>query len=53
MSKNVKIAFNFLLDFIVSQLSKCLKFMTIRRDVFSYAIECKYLSEGIEAFYHH
>ena len=41
------------LNFIVSQLSKCLKFMTFRdisRDVLSYAIECKYLSEGLETF---
>ena len=38
---------------IVSQLSKCLKFMTFGRDVLSYAIECKYLSEALETFYQH
>ena len=39
---------------IVSQPSKCLKFVTFREGcVLSYAIECKYLSEALETFYHH
>ena len=38
---------------IVSQLSKCLKFMPFREDVLSYAIECKYSSEALETFYRH
>ena len=38
---------------IVSKPSKCLKFMTFRRDVLSYLTECKYLSETLKTFYHH
>ena len=38
---------------IMSQPSKCLKFMTFGSDVLSYGIECKYLSEALETFYHH
>ena len=38
---------------IVSQPSKCLKFMTFREGCLSYAIECKYLSEALKTFYQH
>ena len=38
---------------MVSQPSKCLKFMTFREGCFSYAIECKYLSEALKTFYQH
>ena len=38
---------------IVSQPSKCLKFITFRGDVLLYATECKYLSEALETFYDH
>ena len=42
------------IDCILSQLSKCLKFMTFRGvDVLSYTVECKYLREALETFYHH
>ena len=44
---------NSLLSAIVSQLSKCLKFMTFREGVLKHAVECKYLSEALETFYHH
>ena len=45
---------NFYLIAIGSQLSKCPKFMTFREGCFvSFAIECKYLSEALETFYHH
>ena len=37
---------------IVSQLSKCLKFMTIREGYFVIYVEYKYLSETLETFYH-
>ena len=37
---------------IVSQPSKCLNFMTFGRDVLSYAIKYKYLSEALATFYH-
>ena len=33
---------------IVSQLSKCLKFMTFGRDVLKHAAECKNLSKALE-----
>ena len=38
---------------IVSQPSKCLKFMTFREGCLSYAVECKYLSEALKTFYQH
>ena len=38
---------------IVSQPSKCLKFMTFREGCLSYTIECKYLSEALKTFYQH
>ena len=38
---------------IVSQLSKCLKFMTFLEGVLKHAVECKYLSEAFQTFYHH
>ena len=38
---------------IVSQLSKCLKFMTFREGCFVILVECKYFNEALETFYHH
>ena len=38
---------------IVSQPSKCLKFMTFREGCFVIHVEYKYLSEALETFYHH
>ena len=38
---------------IVSQPSKCLKFMTFRGGCFVIHVEYKYLSEPLETFYHH
>ena len=38
---------------IVSQPSKCLKFMTFQEGYLSYPIERKYFSEALETFYHH
>ena len=38
---------------IVSQPSKCLKFMTFREGLFVIHVEYKYLSEALETFYHH
>ena len=35
---------------IVSQPSKCLKFMTFRGDILSYVIECKYLVKLLRLF---
>ena len=47
--------FDFLpwLGTIVSQPSKCLKFMTFREGCFVIHVEYKYLSEALETFYHH
>ena len=38
---------------IMSQPSKCLKFMTFRERCFVIHVEHKYLSENLETFYHH
>ena len=38
---------------IVSQPSKCLKFMTFREGCFVIHAKYKYLSEALETFYHH
>ena len=38
---------------IVSQPSKCLEFMTFREGCFVMHVECKYLSEALETFFHH
>ena len=38
---------------IVSQPSKCLKFMTFQEGGFVIHVECKYLNEALETFYHH
>ena len=37
---------------VVSQPSKCLKFMTFREGYFVIHVEYKYLSETLETFYH-
>ena len=38
------------IESIVSQPSKCLKFMTFRGGCFVIHVECKYLSEALETF---
>ena len=38
---------------IVSQPSKCLKFMSFREGYYAILVECKYLNEALETFYHH
>ena len=38
---------------VVSQPSKCLKFMTFREVCFVIHVESKYLSEALETLYHH
>ena len=38
---------------IVSQPSKCLKFMTFREGCFVIRVEYRYLSETLETFYYH
>ena len=41
------------METIVSQPSKCLKFMTFQEGCFVIHVEYKYLSEALETFYHH
>ena len=38
---------------MVSQPSKCLKFITFREGCFVIHVECKYFSEALKTFYHH
>ena len=38
---------------VVSQPSKCLKFMTFREGCFVIHVERKYLNEALETFYHY
>ena len=38
---------------IVSQPSKCIKFMSFWEGYFAIPVECKYLSEALETIYHH
>ena len=52
MNKRISLDFNFRC-FIVSQPSKCLKFMTFQEGCFVIHVEYKYLSEALETFYHH
>ena len=40
-------------DTIVSQPSKCLKFMACREGCLVIHVEYKYLIEALETFYHH